>query len=149
MRSLLAALLVGSATLAGCHKAETRQNREMAQCMGAMTLEHTYIVEQQSPRYDLLPPLMAAITWYQYKLRVAGVPDRGRVEAMAFFNQHIHDPNLGKMVTACGHKLWADPEYRANFDDLIRHAIEIDRYCKPDPSRCRLKPSQPPHPRHP
>ena len=146
----LALLIPCVPLLAGCHKADARANTEMAQCMAAMGLEHGYLLYQTPPRYDLLAPLTAGITWYKHKLRVAGVPDQGRGESTAFANEHFHDREMiGKMVTACGHKLWADPEYRANFADLIRDGIAHDYACKPNPSRCTPHPDlQPPHPRH-
>lgn len=141
MRSILALLVAASPLLASCHKADGRAVTQMAQCAGAMGIEHEYLAHLSPPRYDLLPPLSAGIAWYKYKLRVAGVPDQGRAESIAFIDRHLHDPNLGKMVTACGHQLWADPEYRANFTDLVRYGIANDWACKPDPTRCKMKPS--------
>src|SRR6185312_15512895 len=73
----LALLIPCVPLLAGCHKADARANTEMAQCMAAMGLEHGYLLYQTPPRYDLLAPLTAGITWYKHKLRVAGVPDQG------------------------------------------------------------------------
>jgi hypothetical protein len=150
MRSLFPVLFLCAPLLASCHKTDTPQIREMAQCAGAMGLEHEFLVHQSPPRYDLLPPLAAAITFYKYRLRIGGVPDQGRAEAMAFADQHLHDHEMiGKMAAACGHKLWANTEFRANYDDLIRDGIEHDPACKPDPSRCTKSGSQPSHPRHP
>ena len=142
MRFLVAAIIACTPLLAGCHRANPRAVTQIAQCMGAMGLEHEYIVHAQSPRYDLLPPLTAAIVYYKYRLRVAQVPDQGRAEAKAFVDANYRNHDLiGKMVTACGHKLTATPEFRANYDDLLRVGIESDYACKPDPTRCRTKPS--------
>ena len=138
MRSLLVLAVLGIPVLAACQKASAAENTEMAQCAAAMGIEHEYLVHLSPPQYDRLAPLSAAIVYYKYRLRIAGVPDLGRAESYAFIAKNIRNLDMvGKMVSSCGDKLWAEPEFKANYEDLLRAGIESDPACKPDPARCR------------
>jgi hypothetical protein len=137
MRSVLALLVVTSPLLAACQQAHAMTNDEMAHCAAAIGYEHEVVLRQSPPRYDLLPSLTAGLMWYRQKLTVAGVPDAGRAEIVAFVSKNSNNPKLMlQTFQQCGANLLRDPEFKKQEGPLLVAAAQADPVCKNDPSIC-------------